>query len=155
MIVWNHWPILPYVTCRCQGVTTLSSFIPLPRRICFCHCLSVSNFAQKRLNGFEWNFQGRSAVGQWTNNFGGKIRIRIMTLAKHALVELCIVQVLLVCEYFSGICCGCSTVWYDYQNLLANWQMVHCGTYLLANRTSLLVCLFFLGGAQPTLDSST
>ena len=144
-----------FTVCHLQVSLHWTDCLPPPRRICFCHCLSVSNFAQKRLNGFEWNFQGRSAVGQWTNNFGGKIRIRIMTLAKHALVELCIVQVLLVCEYFSGICCGCSTVWYDYQNLLANWQMVHCGTYLLVNRTSTdSFVRSFWAGAQPTLDSS-
>jgi len=31
-------------------------------------CLSVSNFAQKVPNGFAWNFQGRLAMGQWTND---------------------------------------------------------------------------------------
>jgi len=30
-------------------------------------CLSVSNFARKLPNGFAWNFQGRLAMGQWTN----------------------------------------------------------------------------------------
>jgi len=28
--------------------------------------LSVSNFAQKLLNGFAWNLQRRLAIGQWT-----------------------------------------------------------------------------------------
>jgi len=30
-------------------------------------CLSVSNFAQKLMNGFALNFQVRMAMGQWTN----------------------------------------------------------------------------------------
>jgi len=49
----------------------------LPRRICFRRCflfvclfvcLFVNDFAQKRLNGFAWNFQGRLATGRWTND---------------------------------------------------------------------------------------
>jgi len=35
--------------------------------VCLSVCLSVSNFAQKLPNGFAWNFQGRLAMGQWTN----------------------------------------------------------------------------------------
>jgi len=31
-------------------------------------CLSVSNFGQKLPNGFAWDFQGRLAMGQWTND---------------------------------------------------------------------------------------
>jgi len=31
-------------------------------------CLFVSNFVQKLLNRFAWNFQGRLAMGQWTND---------------------------------------------------------------------------------------
>jgi len=43
--------------------------LPPPRRICFVVvCLSVSNFMRKLPNGFAWNFQGRWAVGQWTND---------------------------------------------------------------------------------------
>ena len=44
--------------------------LPPPRRICNCClsvCLFVSNFVQKLVNGFAWNFQGRLAVGHWTN----------------------------------------------------------------------------------------
>ena len=36
--------------------------------VCLCVCLSVSNFVQKLLSGFAWNFQGRLAMGQWTND---------------------------------------------------------------------------------------
>jgi len=47
-------------------------YLPPPMRICFRRCLfvclSVSTFAQKRPNGFAWNFQGRLAMGQWTND---------------------------------------------------------------------------------------
>jgi len=48
-------------------------FTSQPRRLCFrcclsVVCLSVSNFAQKLPNGFAWNFQGRPAPGQWTND---------------------------------------------------------------------------------------
>jgi len=28
----------------------------------------ISNFAQKLLNGFTWNFQWRLAMGHWTND---------------------------------------------------------------------------------------
>jgi len=39
--------------------------------VCLSVCLSLrlfaSNFAQKVLNGFAWNFHGRVATGQWTN----------------------------------------------------------------------------------------
>jgi len=35
--------------------------------VCLLVRLSVSNFAQKLPNGFAWNFQGRLAMGQWTN----------------------------------------------------------------------------------------
>jgi len=38
--------------------------LPPPRRLCFHHCLSTSNFVQKLPNGFAWNFQGRLAMGQ-------------------------------------------------------------------------------------------
>jgi len=31
--------------------------------VCLSVCLSVSNFEQKLLNGFAWNFQGRLAMG--------------------------------------------------------------------------------------------
>jgi len=31
-------------------------------------CLSVSNFVQKLMKGFAWNFQGRLAMGPWTND---------------------------------------------------------------------------------------
>ena len=46
--------------------STISVYLPLPRRICFCRCLFVSNFAPKHPNGFAWNFQRRLAMGQWT-----------------------------------------------------------------------------------------
>jgi len=36
--------------------------------VCLFVCLFVSNFAQKLPNGFTWNFQGRLAMGQWTND---------------------------------------------------------------------------------------
>jgi len=32
-------------------------------------CLFVSNFAQKLPIGFAWNFLGRLAMGQWTNDY--------------------------------------------------------------------------------------
>jgi len=37
--------------------------------VCLFVCLSVINFAQKRPNGFSWNFQGRLAMRQWTNDY--------------------------------------------------------------------------------------
>jgi len=33
-------------------------------------CFSVSNFAQKLLNGLAWNVQGRSAMNKWLNSGG-------------------------------------------------------------------------------------
>jgi len=38
--------------------------------VCLFICLFVSNFAQKRPNGFAWNFQGRLAMAseqKWLN----------------------------------------------------------------------------------------
>ena len=44
--------------------------------VCLYVCLSVSNFAQKRLNGFTWNFRGRLANRPMNKqlNFGGDPR---------------------------------------------------------------------------------
>ena len=36
--------------------------------VCLSACLSVSNFAQKLLNGFAWNILERLVMGQWTND---------------------------------------------------------------------------------------
>jgi len=50
--------------------------LPLSRIICNCRfflrclfVLSISNFAQKVLNRFAWNFQGRLAMGHWMNDY--------------------------------------------------------------------------------------
>jgi len=63
-------------------------------------CLSVSNFAKKLLNGFTWNFQRRLASSEQTIKFwwrsGIQIQIRIATLVRCALAEVCTVPVLLV-----------------------------------------------------------
>jgi len=32
--------------------TEQTALLPLPRRLCYCRCLSVSNFVQKLLNRF-------------------------------------------------------------------------------------------------------
>ena len=43
--------------------------LPRPRRLCFCHCLFVSNFARKLPSGFAWNFEGRLAMGHCPNDY--------------------------------------------------------------------------------------
>jgi len=45
-------------------VNLLSQPRGICNRRCLFVCLSVSNFAQKLLNEFSWNFQGRLAMGQ-------------------------------------------------------------------------------------------
>jgi len=72
--------------------------------VCLSVCLSVSSFAQKLLNGFAWNLQGRLATDQWTNikfwwrsptdSPGGGTDIA--TLVRCALAEVCSVPVVLV-----------------------------------------------------------
>jgi len=62
-------------------------------------CLSVSNFAQKLVNGFAWNFQLRLALGQWKMIkfwWQSGWRIRFATLVRHTLAEVCTVPVLQV-----------------------------------------------------------
>jgi len=68
-------------------------------------CLSVSNFVQKLPNRFARNFQGG---WQWAHEQMIKFwwrsgsRIRIMTLVRHALAEVCTVPVLLVMYFLSS-----------------------------------------------------
>jgi len=73
--------------------------------VCMSVCLSLSNFAQKLPNGFAWNFQGRLAMANeqmvkiwWQSGLRirTRIRIRIATLVRRALGEMCTVPVLLV-----------------------------------------------------------
>jgi len=56
-----------------QPVYLYHCLLPPPRKWCNRHrlsvCLSISNFAQILVNGFAWNFQGRLAVSQWTNDW--------------------------------------------------------------------------------------
>jgi len=60
-------------------------------------CLSVSNFVQRLLNGFAWDFQGRLVNEQmikfWLRSVS---RFRSATLVSRALTEVCTVQMLLV-----------------------------------------------------------
>ena len=44
-------------------------------------CLCVSNFAQKLVNGFAWNFQGKLAIGQWRDDYIF-VAIQIATLVR-------------------------------------------------------------------------
>jgi len=56
---WRYYTALPwYFVTSAKGVMQSSLLV----------CLSVSNFAQKLPNGFEWNFQRRLTVGQWAND---------------------------------------------------------------------------------------
>jgi len=59
-----HWLIrvfISIITCAKEDMFSSLS-------VCLFVCLFVSNFAQKLPNRFAWNFQGRLAVGQWTND---------------------------------------------------------------------------------------
>jgi len=85
---------------------------------CWILVLSVSNFAQKLLNGFAWNFGRRLAMDQWTIKLWWRsgpriwIRMLIATLGRRALAEVCTVPVLLVCTLsylFIALWCGCGT----------------------------------------------
>jgi len=75
-------------------------------RRCLLVCLSVSNFAQTLLNEFAQNFKGRLAMGQgvfklwWRFGSRIRIRIRIATLVRRALAEVCTVPMLLVTGIF-------------------------------------------------------
>ena len=89
--------------------------------------LSVSNCGQKLLNGFAWYFQGRLAMGQWTNNYILvairitdllQIGIHIATLVRRALAEVCTVPVLLV------VCLG--------NNFRSKWPSTRLRTIYLA-----------------------
>ena len=90
--------------------------LPPPRRICnrrcLFVCLPVSSFAQKLPNGFAWNFQGRLAIGQrtnpkfwWRSGWRIRIRIRIATLVRRALAEICIVVLLVLSVSLTSMSC--------------------------------------------------
>ena len=73
---WNTVSSFPKVfvfAVRHFNVFVISSFYYLRQGgyvfvvVCLSVCLSVSNFAQKLLNGFAWNFKGRLTMGQRTN----------------------------------------------------------------------------------------
>jgi len=49
-------------------VTSIKEVLFSSLFVCPFVCVSVSNFAQKLPNRFAWNFQGRLAMGQWTNS---------------------------------------------------------------------------------------
>ena len=93
----------------------LDLFLHLPRRICNRRCLSVclsaSNIAQKLLNemhetfrkGWQWaneqtiKFWWRSDSRSWIRTrIPIRIRIRIATLVRRALADVCTVPMLLV-----------------------------------------------------------
>jgi len=60
----QYWPVY----CEAWVLSLWNTHqLPPPRRICNHRCFSVSNFEQKLANGFASNFQGRLAMGQWTN----------------------------------------------------------------------------------------
>jgi len=69
--------------------------------VCLSVCLSVSNFAQKNSERICMKFSGKVGNGPMNKrlDFGGDpvhIRIRIATLVRRALAEVCTVPVLLV-----------------------------------------------------------
>ena len=64
--------------------------------LCLSVCLFVWATLRKKLpNGFAWNFQGRLAMGQRTNDYI-MVAIRIATLVRCTLAEVRTVPVLLV-----------------------------------------------------------
>jgi len=66
--------------------------------VCLFVCL-LASLHKKFWKGFAWNFQGRLAMGQWTLIkfwWWSRSRIRISTLVRRALAEICTVPVLLV-----------------------------------------------------------
>jgi len=85
----------------------MEKLLPPPRRICFRHCLSVclfvSNFVKKfrtdlheiYKEGWQWASE-QMVKFLWQSGSRIWIRIGIVTLIRHALVEVCTVPVLLV-----------------------------------------------------------
>ena len=73
--------------------------LPPTRRICNRHCLSVClsscNFAQKLRHWFAGKVGNRTNDKVWWRS-ESRIRIRIATLVRRALAEVCTVPVLLV-----------------------------------------------------------
>jgi len=72
-IHWTDWSIW---TTKVVGKITMQSFYYLRQGrhvtvvvFCLSVCLTVTNFAQKLPNRFAWNFHGRMAMGQWTNDY--------------------------------------------------------------------------------------
>jgi len=53
---------------RAELITSAKDVMFSSLFVCLSVCLSVSNFVQKLPNGFAWNFKGRLAMGQWTND---------------------------------------------------------------------------------------
>ena len=87
----------------------------MSNRCCLSVCLSVSNFAQNVPNGFTRNFQGRkvgngSALSEqmiklWWRS-GSQIRIRIATLVRPALAEVCtlpVLQVVIIISFHASL----------------------------------------------------
>jgi len=95
--------------CLCAQVDTSNCYLCqggyVIAIVCLSVCLSVSNFVQRLLNGFAWNFQRRLAMGQmvkfcWWSRLWMWIWIRIATLVRHALVEVSTAPLLLLCNIF-------------------------------------------------------
>jgi len=96
------------VTCLCAAMDhgIICALLPLPRRLCFCCCLSVHLLATLRRNiqtdlheifreGSQWASE-QMIKFWWQSSSWIRIWIQIGTLVSRALVEVGTVPVLLV-----------------------------------------------------------
>jgi len=110
------WLVQPSVCCFSFMLGLQPWFYTLSLFVCLSVCLSVNNFAKKTYERICMKFTGKVGNGltnKWLN-FGGDPDhwsgwIQIVTLIRHALVEVCIVPVLLVGSqpsdhYFRTVC---------------------------------------------------
>jgi len=112
-IIWSDLSCVRHCELICQFNSVyfisyaMEKLLPPPRRICFRHCLSVclfvSNFVKKfrtdlheiYKEGWQWASE-QMVKFLWQSGSRIWIRIGIVTLIRHALVEVCTVPVLLV-----------------------------------------------------------
>ena len=137
-------PRVPRLLCSFVCVVLCLAFSPPPRRICFRRCSSVCLLASLRKNfrtdlheifreGWQW--ASEQIVKFWWRSGSPiciRIRIRIATLVRRALAEVCTVPVLLVLK----------TATCDRQADTGPQHIVHWQSAARLNRSSTLHHIF-------------
>jgi len=120
-------------------------------------CLFVSNFVQQLLNRFALNFRaGWQWASEQTIKFGWRSgsgnRIRITTLVRRALAEVCTVPVLLVFCYFSwDDQVFCQFLVFVYCGVSFLWNM-HLGAVIRGPTRFEAICRTVYKATKPGLD---